>query len=63
VFGETPRAFAASFIESSIPKRVTHGGLIKPVFLGQFLPKVPKLSKYGSMASVDALWPGSGGAR
>jgi len=45
VFGETPRAFAASFIEYCIPTRVTHGGLTKPVFLGKPLPKVPMLGK------------------
>jgi len=45
VFVETPKAFAASIIESCIPKRVTHGGLTKPVFLGRFLPKVPMLGR------------------
>ena len=63
VFGETPKILAVSFIEYCITQRLTHGGLIKPVILGQLLPRVPKLSKYGAMASVDALWPGSGGAR
>jgi hypothetical protein len=45
VFGEIPKAIAASFIESCITQRVTHGGLTKPVFLGRFLPKVPMLGK------------------
>jgi hypothetical protein len=60
VFGETPRAFAASFIEYCIPKRVTHVSNPKPVFLGKPLPKVPMLGKCGSTASVGALWRGSG---
>ena len=59
VFGETLRSFAVSFIEYCITHRLNHGGLIKPVFLGRFLPKVPTLSKCGSMASVGALRPGS----
>jgi len=55
VFGETPRAFAASFIEYCIPKRVTHVSNPNPVFLGKPLPKVPMLGKGGSTASVSAL--------
>ena len=60
VFGETPRAFAASFIEYCIPKRVTHVSNPKPVFLGKPLPKVPMLGKCGPMGSVSALRLGPG---
>ena len=45
VFGETPRAFAASFIESSIPKRVTQVSNPKLGLLAHCLPKLPMLSK------------------
>ena len=45
VFGETPRAFAVSFIESCIPKRVTHVGYPNPVIMGKYLPNLLMLGK------------------
>ena len=45
VFGETPRAFAASFIEYCIPKRVTHVGYPNPVIMGKYLPNLLMLGK------------------
>ena len=45
VFGETPRAFAVSFIESCIPKRVTHVGYSNLVIMGKYLPNLLMLGK------------------
>jgi hypothetical protein len=45
VFGETPRTFDASFIESSIPKRVTQVSNPKLGLLTHSLPNLPMLSK------------------
>ena len=45
VFVETPRAFAVSFIESCIPKRVTHVGYPNPVIMGKYLPNLLMLGK------------------
>ena len=45
VFGETPRALAASFIESCIPKRVTHVSNLNLGFMGKFLPNLLILGK------------------
>ena len=45
VFVETPRAFAASFIEYCIPKRVTHVSNPNPVIMGKYLPNLLMLGK------------------
>ena len=45
VFGETPRAFAVSFIESCIPKRVTHVSYPNLVIMGKYLPNLLMLGK------------------
>ena len=60
VFGEIPKAVAASFIESCITQRINHQSYSKPVFSGNSLPRLPMLGKGGSTASVGALRRSSG---
>jgi len=60
VFGETPRAIAASCIESCMTQMVNHHGYAEPWLSVKPSPSLPRLSKYRSMASVDALRPGAG---
>ena len=60
VFGETPRAIAASCIESCMTPMVNHRGYAEPRLSVNPSPSSPRLSKYWLMASVGALRPGAG---